>query len=61
MPDPMPERQSARAPDGGDATIRAGDANKRRLAYAASILTTPGGALGSPATTSGGAKTVLGA
>jgi hypothetical protein len=46
----VPQRQAAKAPDAGDASV-ATDANARkRLAYASTILTTPTG-LGAPSTT----------
>lgn len=54
------ERQAARAPDGGAVTARSDEAQRRRMAMAASILTSPQGALGAPMTTAG-AKTALGA
>ena len=47
----VPDRQAARAPDGGEAGVRADDKSKRRMAFAASILSGPGGTLGAPSTT----------
>lgn len=55
-----PERQAAKAPDGGAVTDRSDERQRRRMAMAASILTSPSGAMGTPATTAG-AKTALGA
>lgn len=45
-PDPVPERQAAKQPDGGDPSIRNSDKAKRRLAMASSIFTGP--TLGAP-------------
>ncbi|MGL5734207.1 MAG: hypothetical protein ACRCYS_05000 [Beijerinckiaceae bacterium] len=45
------ERQSAKAPDKGAAADRVDDGRKRRMAYAASILTSPQGVMGAPKTT----------
>jgi hypothetical protein len=50
MPDAPPERQAARAPDrSGPSSMAAGDIQRRRLAMASSIFTSP--TLGAPATT----------
>lgn len=46
-----PERQAARAPDKGATADRVDAARKRRMSYAASILTSPQGVMGAPATT----------
>lgn len=54
----VPERQAARSPDGGDATIRTDDRARRRLAMAASIFT-PQGGLGAPAVSGSGATTSM--
>jgi len=46
----VPERQLAKQPQ-SSAADSSGDARRRRLMYAASILTTPQGATGAPNTT----------
>lgn len=53
------QRQDAKQPQ-SVAADSSGDARRRRLMYAASILTTPQGALGSPNTTAN-MKSVTGA
>lgn len=45
------ERQVAKAPEKGLAADRVDDAKRRRMAYAASILTSPAGVKGLPSTT----------
>ena len=59
-PEPVPERQAARSPDGGDASVRANDRSKRRLAMAASIFTPQNGTLGIPAVTGAAPTSTLG-
>lgn len=50
MPEPAPDRQAARAPERtAPAGMVAGDIQRRRLAMASSIFTSP--TLGSPMTT----------
>ena len=46
-----PERQAAKLPDGTQTADRVDDRARRRMAYAASILTSPQGVLGGAATT----------
>lgn len=53
----IPPRQAAKAPDNGDVTPATDDRARRRLAYASTILTGPGG-LGAPSTTA--SSTTLG-
>ena len=48
----VPERQATKLPDGSQAAERTDDRARRRMAYAASILTSPTGVLGQAATTS---------
>lgn len=57
----VPERQAARAPDGGDATVRASDRSRRRLAMAASIFTPQNGTLGTPVVSGTATTSMLGA
>lgn len=57
----VPDRQAARAPDGGVTAVRAEDKARRRIAMAASIFTPQNGTLGVPAVTGSGMKSVLGA
>lgn len=45
------ERQAAKAPDKGSVTDRLDVAKRRRMSYAASILTSPQGVMGAPSTT----------
>lgn len=52
-----PERQAARPPNQSDVDMRADGIAKRRKGYAATLLTSPQGTLGAPATT---AQTTLG-
>ena len=47
----VPERQATKLPDGSQAAERTDDRARRRMAYAASILTSPQGVLGQAATT----------
>ena len=47
----VPERQATKLPDGSQAAERTDDRARRRMAYAASILTSPQGVLGNAATT----------
>ena len=48
----VPERQSAKQPESAGGTAgRAADIAKRRMQYAASILTSPQGVLGAAGTT----------
>lgn len=47
----VPERQATKLPDGSQAAERTDDRARRRMAYAASILTSPTGVLGQAATT----------
>lgn len=50
----VPERQSAKAPDkSGAGGSTSGDAARRRMAFASSILTSSQGAMGAPNTTAG--------
>jgi hypothetical protein len=56
----VPERQAERSPDNGDPTRRSNERQRRRMAFASSILTAPGGTLGQPTTTATPAKPVLG-
>ena len=53
----IPDRQSARAPDGGDPSIRQADRSKRRFAMAASVFSKQDGTLGMPAVTGATAPT----
>lgn len=48
----IPERQAAKLPDNGSTAPRADETARRRRALMATILTSPGGALGTPSTTS---------
>lgn len=47
----VPERQAAKAPDKGQTADRVDAAKRRRMSYAASILTSPQGVMGAPSTT----------
>ena len=49
----VPERQSARAPDKSGSGGTTGDAARRRMQFASSILTSSQGAMGAPNTTAG--------
>ena len=53
----VPERQATKLPDGSQAAGRTDDRARRRMAYAASILTSPQGVLGQAATTANIAST----
>lgn len=57
----VPERQAAKLPDNGSTASRTGSATNRRHALMATILTGPGGALGSPTTTASPMARKLGA
>lgn len=56
-PDPLPQRQAAKAPDVGSIAARSEDAARRRMGYAATILTPQAMGL-APATVTG--KSLLG-
>ncbi len=57
----VPERQATKLPDGSQAAERTDDRARRRMAYAASILTSPTGVLGGAATTANMASATTGA
>jgi hypothetical protein len=61
LPEAVPERQAARAPDSGQTATRADDKARRRVALAASIFTPQNGTLGMPAVASAGGNATLGA
>ncbi len=57
----VPERQATKLPDGSQSAERTDDRARRRMAYAASILTSPTGVLGQAATTANMASATTGA
>lgn len=56
----VPERQAAKLPDGGGTANDSAQRNARRRALMATILTSPSGTMGAPATSGRGGSATLG-
>ena len=54
-PPTVPLKQAAKAPDAGSTDTSVNSTARRRLAYAATVLTSPTGTMGAPSTTAGSA------